>query len=152
MMADVGFRWMTTADIDAVLKVEEASFSSPWSREAFENEMTINQFAKYLLLEVDGEVAGYCGVWLIMDEAHITNVAVVPELRGQKLGEKMMRQIMDILKESGATLLTLEVRVSNEIAQSLYRKLGFSNGGIRRNYYSDNGEDAQVMWVNLNDE
>ncbi|WP_264476770.1 ribosomal protein S18-alanine N-acetyltransferase [Jeotgalibacillus aurantiacus] len=151
-MADVGFRWMTTADIDAVLKVEEASFSSPWSREAFENEMTINQFAKYLLLEVDGEVAGYCGVWLIMDEAHITNVAVVPELRGQKLGEKMMRQIMDILKESGATLLTLEVRVSNEIAQSLYRKLGFSNGGIRRNYYSDNGEDAQVMWVNLNDE
>ncbi|WP_244093973.1 ribosomal protein S18-alanine N-acetyltransferase [Jeotgalibacillus sp. R-1-5s-1] len=143
---------MTTADIDAVLKVEEASFSSPWSREAFENEMTINQFAKYLLLEVDGEVAGYCGVWLIMDEAHITNVAVVPELRGQKLGEKMMRQIMDILKESGATLLTLEVRVSNEIAQSLYRKLGFSNGGIRRNYYSDNGEDAQVMWVNLNDE
>ncbi|WP_404407627.1 ribosomal protein S18-alanine N-acetyltransferase [Jeotgalibacillus malaysiensis] len=151
-MDEIRFRWMTYGDIDAVLAVEEASFSAPWSREAFENEMTINQFAKYLLLEVDGTVAGYCGLWLVMDEAHITNVAVVPELRGRKLGEKLMVKVMDMLRNEGVTMMTLEVRVSNNIAQSLYEKLGFSRGGIRKNYYSDNGEDALVMWVKLNEQ
>lgn len=151
-MDEIRFRWMTYGDIDAVLAVEEASFSAPWSREAFENEMTINQFAKYLLLEVDDTVAGYCGLWLVMDEAHITNVAVVPELRGRKLGEKLMVKVMDMLRDEGVTMMTLEVRVSNHIAQSLYEKLGFSRGGIRKNYYSDNGEDALVMWVKLNEQ
>ncbi|TFE00709.1 ribosomal protein S18-alanine N-acetyltransferase [Jeotgalibacillus salarius] len=151
-MDEIRFRWMTYGDIDGVLAVEEASFSSPWSREAFENEMTINQFAKYLLLEVDGKIAGYCGLWLVMDEAHITNVAVVPELRGHQLGKKMMVKVMDMLRSEGATMMTLEVRVSNHIAQSLYEGLGFSKGGIRKNYYSDNGEDALVMWVKLNEQ
>lgn len=151
-MDEIRFRWMTYGDIDAVLAVEEASFKSPWSREAFENEMTINQFAKYLLLEVDGTIAGYCGLWLVMDEAHITNVAVVPELRGRKLGEKLMVKVMDMLRDEGVTMMTLEVRVSNHIAQSLYEKLHFSRGGIRKNYYSDNGEDALVMWVKLNEQ
>ncbi|MDZ5712571.1 ribosomal protein S18-alanine N-acetyltransferase [Jeotgalibacillus haloalkalitolerans] len=151
-MDEIRFRWMTYGDIDDVLAVEMASFSAPWSREAFENEMTINQFAKYLLLEVDGTVAGYCGLWLVMDEAHITNVAVVPELRGRKLGEKLMVKVMDMLRDEGVKMMTLEVRVSNHIAQSLYEKLGFSRGGIRKNYYSDNGEDALVMWVKLNEQ
>lgn len=151
-MDEIRFRWMTYGDIDAVLAVEVASFSAPWSREAFENEMTINQFAKYLLLEVDGTVVGYCGLWLVMDEAHITNVAVVPELRGRKLGEKLMVKVMDMLRDEGVTMMTLEVRVSNYIAQSLYEKLGFSKGGIRKKYYSDNGEDALVMWVKLNEQ
>ena len=151
-MDELRFRWMTYGDIDAVLAVENASFSAPWSREAFENEMTINQFAKYLLLEVDGTVVGYCGLWLVMDEAHITNVAVVPELRGRKLGEKLMVKVMDMLRDEGVKMMTLEVRVSNYIAQSLYEKLGFLKGGIRKNYYSDNGEDALVMWVKLNEQ
>ncbi|AJD90161.1 ribosomal-protein-alanine acetyltransferase [Jeotgalibacillus malaysiensis] len=151
-MDEIRFRWMTYGDIDAVLAVENASFSAPWSREAFENEMTINQFAKYLLLEVDGTVVGYCGLWLVMDEAHITNVAVVPELRGRKLGEKLMVKVMDMLRDEGVKMMTLEVRVSNYIAQSLYEKLGFLKGGIRKNYYSDNGEDALVMWVKLNEQ
>ncbi|KIL52220.1 alanine acetyltransferase [Jeotgalibacillus alimentarius] len=151
-MDEIRFRWMTYGDIDGVLAVEEASFSAPWSREAFENEMTINQFAKYLLLEVNGVIAGYCGMWLVMDEAHITNVAVIPELRGRKIGEKLMVRVMDQLRDEGVTMMTLEVRVSNHIAQSLYEKLGFSKGGIRKNYYSDNGEDALVMWVKLNEQ
>ncbi|MFB1083126.1 ribosomal protein S18-alanine N-acetyltransferase [Jeotgalibacillus sp. JSM ZJ347] len=151
-MDEIRFRWMKYGDIDDVLAVENASFSAPWSREAFENEMTINQFAKYLLLEVDGTVVGYCGLWLVMDEAHITNVAVVPELRGRKLGEKLMVKVMDMLRDEGVKMMTLEVRVSNYIAQSLYEKLGFLKGGIRKNYYSDNGEDALVMWVKLNEQ
>ncbi|MBM7581051.1 ribosomal protein S18-alanine N-acetyltransferase [Jeotgalibacillus terrae] len=151
-MDEIRFRWMTYGDIDGVLAVEEASFSAPWSREAFENEMTINQFAKYLLLEVNGVIAGYCGMWLVMDEAHITNVAVIPELRGRKLGEKLMVRVMNQLRDEGVTMMTLEVRVSNYIAQSLYEKLSFSKGGIRKNYYSDNGEDALVMWVKLNEQ
>ncbi len=151
-MDEIRFRWMKYGDIDDVLAVENASFSAPWSREAFENEMTINQFAKYLLLEVDGTVVGYCGLWLVMDEAHITNVAVVPELRGRKLGEKLMVKVMDMLRDEGVKMMTLEVRISNYIAQSLYEKLGFLKGGIRKNYYSDNGEDALVMWVKLNEQ
>ncbi|MEW9503263.1 ribosomal protein S18-alanine N-acetyltransferase [Jeotgalibacillus marinus] len=148
-MTDIRFRWMTIEDIDSVMAVEEESFTVPWRREAFENELMINQFAKYLLLEVEGEVVGYCGLWLIMDEAHITNVAVVPRLRGHKLGEALMKKVVKLAIETGAKTMTLEVRVSNHIAQSLYRKLGFSDGGIRKNYYSDNQEDALVMWVNF---
>ncbi|KIL50589.1 ribosomal protein S18-alanine N-acetyltransferase [Jeotgalibacillus soli] len=149
MSEGLTFRWMTMDDIDAVMSVEEQSFSSPWKRVAFENELTINEFAKYLLLEWEGEIVGYCGMWLIVDEAHITNVAILPNYRGKKLGEALMRQIMMIATASGAKSMTLEVRVSNLIAQSLYRKLGFHNGGIRKQYYSDNQEDALVMWVNL---
>lgn len=148
-MNDTQFRWMTIQDIDQVLSVEEQSFTLPWRREAFENELMINQFAKYLLLEKDNEVIGYCGLWLIMDEAHITNIAIVPGHRGQKLGLTLMEKVLKLAKEAGAKTVTLEVRVSNDIARSLYRKLGFLEGGIRKNYYSDNGEDALVMWVNL---
>ena len=148
-MTDVRFRWMTIEDIDLVMAVEEESFTVPWRREAFENELTINQFAKYLLLEVEDEVVGYCGLWLVMDEAHITNVAVVPRLRGHKLGESLMKKVIKLAIETGAKTMTLEVRMSNHIAQSLYRKLGFSDDGIRENYYSDNQEDALVMWVNF---
>ncbi|TDL31212.1 ribosomal-protein-alanine N-acetyltransferase [Jeotgalibacillus sp. S-D1] len=148
-MNDTQFRWMTIQDIDQVLMVEEQSFTIPWRREAFENELMVNQFAKYLLLEKDNEVIGYCGLWLIMDEAHVTNIAIVPGQRGQKLGLTLMQKVLKLAKEAGAKTVTLEVRVSNDIARSLYRKLGFLEGGIRKNYYSDNGEDALVMWVNL---
>mgnify|MGYP001953974939 CR=1 FL=1 len=151
MNTSLTFRLLNVNDIDGILNIEHQSFTLPWSKEAFYNELTKNQYALYVGLEdeVEGKIIGYCGVWIIVDEAHITNVAVLPEYRGRKLGEAIMRKVMDVAREKGAKTMTLEVRLSNYVAQSLYRKLGFQNGAIRKNYYTDNQEDAIVMWVNL---
>lgn len=140
---------MSEKDIDQIVRIENEAFTIPWSRESFENELRKNRFAHYTVLEDEEGVFGYCGLWIIIDEAHITNIALLPKYRGKKLGEALLRKVMDIAREKGAKTMTLEVRVTNDIAQSLYRKLGFQNGGIRKNYYTDNQEDALVMWVNL---
>jgi [ribosomal protein S18]-alanine N-acetyltransferase len=145
----ITFRNMTEEDLDQVLEVEVNSFATPWSREAFFNELTKNQFARYLVVEVDQKVVGYCGVWIIVDEAHITNIALLPEYRGLKLGEALLSRIIDLVRNMGALKVTLEVRVSNARAQALYRKFGFEDGALRKQYYTDNMEDALVMWVNL---
>lgn len=149
MNKTITFRNMTVDDLDDVMAVEVNSFTVPWSREAFFNELTKNQFAQYLVVEVDQKVVGYCGVWIIVDEAHITNIALLPEFRGMKLGEALMAKVMELAREMGALRMTLEVRVSNDRAQNLYRKFGFEEGAIRKQYYTDNMEDALVMWVNL---
>jgi [ribosomal protein S18]-alanine N-acetyltransferase len=143
------FRYMREEDIDQVLEVEHASFTVPWSCDAFYNELTNNQFATYIVLEENNKIIGYCGVWIVIDEAHVTNIAILPDYRGKKLGQIMMSKLIEISKEKGAKSMTLEVRVSNDPALALYRKFGFQNGGIRKNYYSDNQEDALVMWVRL---
>lgn len=149
MVENLTFRVMTLDDIDDVMNIEEASFPNPWSKTAFYNEIVNNQFATYLILEAEGEPVGYCGIWVIIDEAHVTNIAIIPRFRGKKYGDALMKKAMEQARIMGAKTMTLEVRVSNEVAQKLYRKYGFENGGIRRNYYTDNGEDALVMWVNL---
>jgi [ribosomal protein S18]-alanine N-acetyltransferase len=149
MESTCSFRLMKEEDIDQILVIEHESFTLPWSREAFYNELTLNQFAVYVVIEVDDQIVGYCGVWIIVDEAHITNIAILPEYRGKKLGGALMKRVMEIAKQQGAKTMTLEVRVSNEVAQSMYRKFGFQGGAIRKNYYTDNHEDALVMWVNL---
>ena len=144
----ISYRRMTLDDIDGVLKIEEEAFSLPWTREGFMHEMTNNLHAYYVIAENEQkEIVGFCGMWLVMDECHITNVAVTQSVRGQGIGEGLMREAIRVSKEHGAVLMTLEVRVSNTVAQNLYRKLGFQNGGIRKGYYSDNLEDALVMWV-----
>ena len=149
MNESLSFRLMKTDDIDQVLEVEHASFTLPWSREAFYNELTNNQYAVYLVIEDAGRVIGYCGTWLVIDEAHITNIAILPEYRGRKLGEALMAKMIEIAMSMGTVKMTLEVRVSNLPAQALYTKFGFQKCGIRKNYYTDNQEDAYVMWVNL---
>jgi [ribosomal protein S18]-alanine N-acetyltransferase len=149
MNKTITFRKMTVEDLDDVLEVEVNSFATPWSRDAFFNELTKNQFAHYLVAEVDQKVVGYCGVWIIVDEAHITNIALLPDYRGLKLGEALLGRIIELARELGALRITLEVRVSNERAQNLYRKFGFEDGALRKQYYTDNMEDAVVMWVNL---
>ena len=143
------FRFMREEDIDQVLEVEHASFTTPWSREAFFNEIHNNKFAVYIVLEENDKIIGYCGTWIVIDEAHVTNIAILPEFRGKKLGGALLAKLMTTAREMGAKSMTLEVRVTNHVAQSLYRKFGFQNGGIRKKYYSDNQEDALIMWVNL---
>jgi [ribosomal protein S18]-alanine N-acetyltransferase len=151
MNDSISFRLMTVGDIDNILVIEHASFTVPWSREAFYNEMVNNPYAKYIVMQDGPSIIGYCGLWIVLEEAHITNVAVLPSYRGRRLGEALMNQALELTKAMGTERVSLEVRVSNHVAQSLYRKLGFQNGGIRKNYYTDNGEDALVMWVNIHE-
>jgi [ribosomal protein S18]-alanine N-acetyltransferase len=148
MSEPITYRKMTVEDIDGVLKIEEEAFSLPWTRDAFMQEMTTNLHAYYVVAEnEDNQIVGFCGMWLVMDESHITNVAVTERVKGQGIGEGLMREAIRVSKEHEVVLMTLEVRASNTIAQNLYRKLEFKNGGIRKGYYSDNLEDALVMWV-----
>jgi [ribosomal protein S18]-alanine N-acetyltransferase len=142
-------RQMQLADIPAVYTIETASFATPWTIDIFEREITENTFANYFVIENEGVIAGYCGMWLVIDEAQITNIAILPNYRGKKLGEKLFAHVMEQAILAGAYRLSLEVRVSNLPAQHLYRKFGLVPGGIRKNYYTDNQEDAIVMWVNL---
>ena len=143
----IEYRKMTREDIPAVVAIEEEAFATPWSPEVFEHEMTGNQYAHYIVAVHEEDVIGHCGMWIVLDECHITNVAVRVHMRGNHIGEGLMRQAIAYCKEKAVRLMTLEVRVSNHTAQNLYRKLGFQEGGIRKNYYTDDHEDALVMWV-----
>jgi ribosomal-protein-alanine N-acetyltransferase len=140
---------MRLDDIDAICEIEKEAFTTPWSAGAFHNELTNNQYAHYVVMELDGDIIGYAGMWLIMDEAHITNIAVREKYRGRKLGERLLLQMQSAALFLGAERMTLEVRVSNTIAQRLYAKLGFIPAGLRKQYYTDNGEDAIIMWAHL---
>lgn len=143
------FRAMQLEDIDEVCRIEQESFPTPWTAGAFYNELTNNHFAHYMIMELNGEVAGYAGMWIIMDEAHITNIAVRAPYRGRKLGERLLRELSQKAGFLGAKRMTLEVRVSNHVAQNLYAKLGFRAVGVRKGYYTDNQEDALIMWADI---
>lgn len=143
-MADIIIRRMTDADVDGVAAVEAATFPTPWSRDAFASEMK-NVAARYLVAEQDGRVIGYAGAWVILDESHITNIAVLSDFRGQGIGRRLTQGLMQYLSNLGAVYATLEVRRSNTVAQNLYVSLGFIKLGVRKRYYEDNGEDALIM-------
>ncbi len=141
---------MTVADLDGVLEIEQVSFSSPWSRDAFTSEI-LQVYTVYLVTRASADVVAYGGMHVIFEDAHVTNIAVRSSHRGKGLGEQMMEELMNRARRRRAKRITLEVRVSNHTAKSLYIKLGFttSNGAIRKGYYSDTGEDAIVMWRDL---
>lgn len=145
-MGDVIIRDMTEEDIGQVLEIEEMSFATPWSKEAFQLEITKNMLAKYVVAELEGKVVGYGGIWLILDEGHITNIAVHNDYRGTGVGNLLVEGLIDVCRERNIRAMTLEVRKSNEIAKSLYSKYGFKGYGVRPRYYSDNNEDAIIMW------
>lgn len=149
--ADEGlsFRLMTLTDIPDVMVVEHDAFTLPWTEEAFRNELTMNHFAHYMIMEYEGRTIGYAGMWTIVDEAHITNIALLSAYRGRKWGERLLGELMKTASFMGMERITLEVRVSNGIAQGLYKKMGFKPAGIRKGYYSDNQEDALIMWADL---
>lgn len=136
---------MTSKDIDGVFEVEKSCFEHYWSKESFKKELT-NDSARYLIAKIDDKIVGYVGIWLIIDEGHITNVAVHKDHRGQKIGDKLVQALVELCKKNNISSMTLEVRVSNIVAQNLYKKYGFKMAGIRKEYYSDNKEDAIIMW------
>ncbi|WP_274361862.1 ribosomal protein S18-alanine N-acetyltransferase [Paenibacillus thermotolerans] len=146
---EVSFRMMRLEDVPQICEIEIESFTSPWSESAFVNELTQNHFAQYIVMEHEGRIIGYGGMWIIIDEAHITNIAVRTAYRGKKLGERLLAELAVKAYRLGAARMTLEVRVSNIVAQRLYAKFGFRGVGVRKGYYSDNGEDALIMWADL---
>ena len=156
-------REMRVADLDQVLAIERLSFLTPWSPNAFLTELTENAYADYVVAVVPqsgaggsasrpvdhptGEqVVGYGGMWIVLDESHVTNIAVHPDFRGKKIGELILGGMMTRAVWRGARRMTLEVRKSNLVAQKLYVKLGFEPKGIRKDYYTDTKEDAIIMW------
>lgn len=140
---------METRHLRGVLEIERSSFTTPWSKQAFYGELTYNEFAHYYICLAGKKVVGYCGMWIILDEAHVTNLAVHPLWRGRKLGALLLQTLMEQGLVLGADRITLEVRVSNALAQQLYRGMGFNSVGLRRGYYTDTNEDAIIMWRNL---
>lgn len=136
---------MALADLPQVLEIEHLSYPTPWSRRAFVSELTENAYAHYLAAKSGSRLLGYVGMWLVLDEAHITNVAVHPASRHQGVGRLLMETAIHLTEEHGCRTTTLEVRRTNQVAQSLYRSLGFQVTGVRKGYYTDNGEDALIM-------
>lgn len=152
--APLCLRPMELEDIDPVMAIEAHSFPTPWPAGGYRHELTNNRRAHYyvLLCRDQGkpeQIVGYTGYWLMAGEAHISTVAVKPDCRGLGLGELLLLQVLSSADEREAELVTLEVRRSNEVAQSLYRKFGFENVGRRKGYYRDTGEDALLMTVYL---
>jgi ribosomal-protein-alanine N-acetyltransferase len=136
---------MRTGDVAAVLEIERLSFSSPWPAYAFEQELTANRLAHYVVARNEERVVGFAGIWLMVDEAHVTTFGVHPDHRRRGVGRRLLLRLAELAIELGTVRMTLEVRVSNAPAQALYRSFGFEVAGRRIAYYSDDGEDALVM-------
>ena len=141
----MSFREMAPGDAEQVEMVEKACFAIPWSRQSFWEEAA-NENTLYLLALDGEEVIGYAGTWILAGEAQVTNVAILPEYRGQGVGTSLMKELVRRVRERGAAAMTLEVRPSNVPALALYRKFGMKEAGRRKGYYADNGEDAIIMW------
>jgi ribosomal-protein-alanine N-acetyltransferase len=136
---------MLIGDVDAVQAIELASFSAPWPPNAYLTELQTNRLAHYMVVRVGQTVVGYAGLWLMVDEAHITTFAIHPDWRRRHLGERLLLALLDISLERRAAEATLEVRLSNLPARRLYERFGFRPVGIRPRYYTDNNEDALIM-------
>ena len=136
---------MRLEDLEEVERIEQASFSTPWPPNAYRSELMTNRLASYLVARAAGRIVAYGGMWLMVDEAHITTFAVHPAWRRQKLGERLLLAFLDLARDRHAREATLEVRLSNVAARRLYEKYGFRPVGLRPRYYSDNNEDALIM-------
>jgi ribosomal-protein-alanine N-acetyltransferase len=156
---------MTAKHLEQVHAIERESFAIPWSLDAFKQELTENKVAIYIVASIrrsgsesptarllpkgSAPVIGYAGMWHVVTEGHITNIAVAPEFRKQGVGSALLSRLCCIAQEKGMIGLTLEVRVGNRNAMNLYHKYGFKVEGIRKNYYADTHEDAIIMWKHL---
>jgi ribosomal-protein-alanine N-acetyltransferase len=135
------------SEIDAVLAIEEASFTNPWTREMYLAELNNDGVSFFLLAkDTQGRVAGFCSFWRILDELHINNLAVAPEHRRSGVASALLARVLEESVKLGARRAMLEVRRSNEPARQLYERFGFSVAGVRSDYYTNPAEDALVLW------
>jgi len=135
------------ADLEAVLRIEQASFVNPWTREMYLAELDNRGiFYCYVARNESKQIVGYCSFWRVLDELHINNLAVAPEYRGAGVGTALLTEVVRQGAELGAHRATLEVRLSNQAARRLYERLGFTVAGVRQAYYTNPVEDALVLW------
>jgi len=137
---------MMSEHLDAVYEIECSTFAIPWARSDFEHELHGNNLSIYYVAKDNGTVVGYCGMWHVVNEGHITNIAVAESSRGQGIGNMLIDALETEARAREMIGLTLEVRIGNERAMRLYNKHGFRVEGIRKNYYADTKEDAAIMW------
>jgi [ribosomal protein S18]-alanine N-acetyltransferase len=146
-MRTVAIQPLTYDDIDDVLAIEEGAFTNPWTRAMYLAELE-NTGVSYCFLARDerGQAVGFCSFWRVLDELHINNLAVLPDLRRTGIGSTLLAFVLQKGVELGALRATLEVRRSNEAARLLYERFGFTVAGVRPGYYSKPVEDALVLW------
>jgi len=137
---------MVLSDIDDVSELEEEIFSNPWSHNSIKQTLLNKNVCYAYIAEVDRKIVGYTIVWIIEDELHIGNLAVKPEMRRKKIGESLIKKVLEQGVGSECTYAYLEVRESNQSAISLYEKFGFLRNGVRKKYYPDNEENALIMF------
>ena len=139
---------MEKSDVDAVIAIEKKAYGSHhWSKDSFMGELS-NDLARYFsVFDENEKLIAYCGCWQILEEVHITNIAVDIDFRQRHIGEAMLKTIIDECYRNMAKYITLEVRVGNKPAIGLYEKYGFKSLGTRKRYYQDNNEDALIMWT-----
>ena len=143
----ISYKLMDYSHVDEIYEISAKAFHTPWSLDSIHSELN-NTLAKYVVAidEENNSVVGFAGMWIIAGEGNITNIAVSDSYKHKGIGYNLILGLIELCKENNCSDLTLEVRVSNKIAQSLYEKVGFINEGIRKKYYEDNGEDAIIMW------
>jgi len=145
-MSDLIIRQAEEKDIHQIAEIDKLCFSTPWSEDSFTQEITSNDIALYIVAVIDDLIVGYAGLWLIVDEGHITNVAVHPDFRRRKIAKALVQVLIDVSEKKGAVRHTLEVRTLNDAAIRLYEAFGFQEVSIRKGYYEDDNEDAIIMW------
>lgn len=133
-------------DIDAIVRVENACFSTPWSIDAIKHEICENKLADFMIAcDEENNIIGYIGIWTLLDECQINKIAVMPEKRKIGIGKTILNHAIELTRDMGVKSWYLEVRESNTAAQALYRSAGFSSVGTRKNYYINPVEDAVLM-------
>jgi len=149
MEGELILRLLKEEDLLDAVRLEELCFTDPWSCESLRKDILENPNATYLGAFYDGTMIGFGGIWVVMEEAFITTICIDPAFRGNGAGSFLLEVLMDTARSLGAEDMTLEVRVSNIPAQRLYTGHGFTSVGVRKRYYTDNGEDAYVMYCSL---
>jgi ribosomal-protein-alanine N-acetyltransferase len=142
------YRRVAFEDVPRMNEIEQRCFATPWSVRSLEEELCDNPYALYWGAYRAGVLVGYVGVWIVMDEAHMTNLAVHPDHRRRGIAKTLLEDIKRMARRAGARSMTLEVRESNAAARRLYASMGFVDAGRRARYYADNNEDAIIMWCN----
>lgn len=145
-MDEISYRRARQEDLDRLAALEESCFAIPWNEGALSSEIGVHKMKCYVVAEKHGEILGYGGLWIILDEGHINRICVLPKYRNRHIGRGIVKALMDEAGKEGCRSFTLECRVSNVSAISLYLGLGFKKDGLRKNYYDDNNEDAVIMW------
>ena len=146
-MAEPIIRAIREEDVRQIHEIETLCFAMPWSEESILHDVKENVVARWLVMDDgEGRVLAYAGMWFVLDEAHVCNVAVHPDFRGRGYGKQIFEALETLAIENSMTLMTLEVRRSNTVAQNLYHACGFLDVGYRKRYYEDNKEDALIMY------